>query len=469
MRGALAPFGANRGPPARQRSRIATKVPPPNFDLRSSEHSGLPFLNGVHVNYETALDAIAEVDGSDVDLGSSEPSYPDFPLEEYRDRYGRLTALLDHLDLDALVLTQEEPIKYLSGYNSVIWAVGKWLPGTMIATRDPRDAVLIPSAFDAGAVAGTSWVPNVDGHRDPTEIPAKVALHLDRLGIEASRVAVENGPGSIVMLPYPVAHDLMALFAAEATDASKVMSVLRLQKSPAEVDRVRKIVSATVAGYRAGLEAARMGMTEKDIVAVVAQGIYANGGTAGTRPLFLNAVAGPDRYPLVDAAASDRVLRQGDVMFLDGGAGGDGYMSDIIRLLAFGEITADQERYAAVASKATKAMVESARPGVKASELYQVGQDVFVEEGLGEHGGALSGHGIGLELWERPLLRVHDDPAEDITLRTGMTLCLEPILAPPDDSGGLAGIFVFEQQVLITDRGNEVLSGALDAELWRVA
>jgi Xaa-Pro aminopeptidase len=318
------------------------------------------------LDYETALDVIADVQGSGVDLGPANPTYPDFPLDEYRLRYARLGTLLEHLGLEALVLTQEEPVKYLSGYNSVIWAVGRWLPSTMIATPDPADAVLIPSAFDVGAVAGTSWISNVDGHQAPEEIPSKVAGHLDRLGIDRSKVAVETGPGSIVMLPYAIARELMGLFPPDAPDAAQVMSVLRMQKSPAEVERVRTIVSATVAGYRAGLEGARLGMTEKDVVALVAQGIYANGGTAGTRPLFLNAVAGPDRYPLVDTAASDRVLREGDVMFLDGGAGGDGYMSDIIRLLAFGEITSDQEQYANVAADATRAMVDAARPGTKA-------------------------------------------------------------------------------------------------------
>ena len=48
-----------------------------------------------------------------------------------------------------------------------------------------------------------------------------------------------------------------------------------------------------------------------------------------------------------------------------------------------------------------------------------------------------------------------------------MVLCLEPILAPAHPDGGLAGIFVFEQQVLVTAGGCEVLSGELPASLWR--
>ena len=45
-----------------------------------------------------------------------------------------------------------------------------------------------------------------------------------------------------------------------------------------------------------------------------------------------------------------------------------------------------------------------------------------------------------------------------------MVLCLEPILAPPHPDGGLAGIFVFEQQVLVTQDGCEVLSAELPAQ-----
>jgi len=48
-----------------------------------------------------------------------------------------------------------------------------------------------------------------------------------------------------------------------------------------------------------------------------------------------------------------------------------------------------------------------------------------------------------------------------------MVLCLEPILAPPHPDGGLAGIFVIEQQVLVTEDGCEVLSGDLPGELWQ--
>jgi Xaa-Pro dipeptidase len=416
---------------------------------------------------DEALALLHDAELRPVDLGGRDPAYPDFPRAEHALRYARLSALLEAYDLDALVLTQEESVRYLSGYVSVIWAVGRWLPGVLIAPRDPRDAVLVPSAFDVGAAEGTSWVGRVDGHPDAAAIPDLVAGHLRRLGLRPDRVGMEAGPGAIVMLPWPTAQALAGVLGGAPVDATRLLSVLRMVKSEAELARIRRVVSATTAGYRAALEAAKAGMTERELVAVAASTMHREGVTAGTRPTFLNCVSGRDRYPLVDTVASDRPLAAGDVVFLDGGGGSDGYMSDIIRLIAVGRISPEAERHVEVAGAALEAVLAAARPGARVSELFAAGQAVFDGAGVGAFGGGLSGHGIGMEIWERPFVRDHTgDPAEDVTLRPGVTLSLEPILAPRDP-GGLAGIFVFEQQVHVTAAGVEVLSGDLEARLWR--
>lgn len=75
------------------------------------------------MDFDSALELIAGIDGSGVDLGERSPVAPDFPIAEYRRRYARLVALMDEDGLEALVITQEEGIRYLSGYNSVVWAV----------------------------------------------------------------------------------------------------------------------------------------------------------------------------------------------------------------------------------------------------------------------------------------------------------------------------------------------------------
>jgi Xaa-Pro aminopeptidase len=209
-------------------------------------------------------------------------------------------------------------------------------------------------------------------------------------------------------------------------------------------------------------------MTEKELVAVIAATMFATGSTAGTRPVFVNSVSGRERYPLVDTPASDRRITAGDVVFIDGGAASDGYVSDILRLIGVGPLRAEDRRYAEVAAAATTAMVGAVRPGVRVSDLLHAAQADVAAAGADTPVGVVAGHGIGLELWERPLIKEHADPDEDVTLRPGMVLCIEPILAPPHPDGGLAGVFVFEQQVLVTEAGCEVLSAALPARLWEI-
>jgi Xaa-Pro aminopeptidase len=420
------------------------------------------------MNIDAALAMITGIDGTGLDLGERPAVSPDFPVEEYRRRYARLAALMDDQDFDALVLTQEEPVRYLSGYNSVIWAVGRWLPTIFIAARDPRQAVLICSSFDAGCAAGTSWAPAVDTYRQAGELPAKVARHLAAIGAAAGRTGFEFGPGSFMALPQHLASALLGGQAGQPPrDAGRLISALRMLKSPLEIERIRRSVGAAVAGYRAGLEAATAGMTEKQLVAIISSTMYRSGATAGTKPLFVNCVSGRARYPLVDSPASDNVIGDGDIVFVDGGGACDGYVSDILRLIGVGRLRPEDRRYAEVAAEATQVMVDAVRPGAAVSELIGAAARHVAAAGLDEQVGEIAGHGIGLELWERPLIRVHDDPDDDVAAAPGMVLCLEPILAPPHPAGGLAGIFVFEQQVLVTEGGCDVLSGELPARLWQ--
>ena len=209
-------------------------------------------------------------------------------------------------------------------------------------------------------------------------------------------------------------------------------------------------------------------MTEKELVAIIGATMYRSGATAGTKPLFVNCVSGRTRYRLVDSPASDNVIGDGDIVFVDGGGASDGYVSDILRLIGVGRLRDEDRRFADAAADATEAMISALHPGMRVSELIGVAAAQVAAAGIAEKIGEIAGHGIGLELWERPLIRRHEDSADDVAVRPGMVLCLEPILAPPHPGGGLAGIFVFEQQVLVTQAGCEVLSGDLPARLREV-
>ena len=105
------------------------------------------------------------------------------------------------------------------------------------------------------------------------------------------------------------------------------------------------------------------GMTEKELVAIIGATMYRSGATAGTKPLFVNCVSGRTRYPLVDSPASDNVIGDGDIVFVDGGGASDGYVSDILRLIGVGRLRDEDRRYADAAADATAGDDQRAAPG----------------------------------------------------------------------------------------------------------
>ena len=128
---------------------------------------------------------------------------------------------MDREGFDALVLTQEEPVRYLSGYNSVIWAVGRWLPTVFVAARDPRQAVLICSAFDAGCAAGTSWA----GPSTPTGTPDGAARDRSpatwrRSAPARTGPASSSVPGSVHGAAAVRGHPILAAGAAQRLAAA---------------------------------------------------------------------------------------------------------------------------------------------------------------------------------------------------------------------------------------------------------
>jgi Xaa-Pro dipeptidase len=415
------------------------------------------------MDFNGALDTALAVTAG-VEVAAAPPPYGDFPLDEYGLRYARIAALMEEEGLEVLVLASEESVRYVSGYDSFIWAAAaRWLPGALVLPRDPAAARLVVSIFDAGAARGTAWVP-VDPYTDAAELPAKVAGHVRAAG--GGRVGVETGPGSTLQMPHALAAKLTAAL-GPAADAFPILSTVRMVKSPAEIDRLRTAAQAAVKGYAAGLGAARAGMTEEELLTAIGSVMYSSGSTPSTKPLFLNAVAGADRHALADAPGSGRRLAAGDTVFVDGGGPTRGYMSDIIRIAAVGHVGEEAEAWMDAAVAANAAMRGAARPGITTSDLYEAGRRVYDDAGFGAAAGTLFGHGIGLEIWERPFVRRHDDAGEDVRLRPGMTLCLEPMLAPVED-GAVRGLFVVEDMIAVTQSDAEVLSDGLDRSFARI-
>jgi Xaa-Pro dipeptidase len=151
---------------------------------------------------------------------------------------------------------------------------------------------------------------------------------------------------------------------------------------------------------------------------------------AGSEPdlPFNPIVASGPNSALPHATPTDRQLEIGDLLILDWGARHNGYISDITRTFAIGEI--DPEL-------------------LQIAEIVALANDSGREAGFGEYFVHRTGHGIGLEAHEPPNIRA----GEELILSPGMTFTVEPGIYLPD-RGGVR----IEDDVVVTQSGVESLT-----------
>jgi Xaa-Pro aminopeptidase len=223
-------------------------------------------------------------------------------------------------------------------------------------------------------------------------------------------------------------------------------------------------------GYMAALDALAPGVTEVTLTRIAAEAMLTAGARPSVTPMTLIFLAGPERYRQVVQPASDRPIREGEQVWLDGGGSVDGYRADFIRSGVIGRLSDSAEHYYDVAVQALDAAVEALAPGRKLGESWTAAQACFDDAGVGSFTlfpGQI-GHSIGLDHWELPLIGKPGTEQGEVTARPGMVLCVEPTIVGMDgDDDWTSGIFTAEDQVVVTESGVEVLTTQIPRTLVR--
>ena len=141
-------------------------------------------------------------------------------------------------------------------------------------------------------------------------------------------------------------------------------------------------------------------------------------------------------------------LREGEVVLFDFGAVSQGYCSDFGRTVACGEPPADYAEVTRVLLEAQEAGRAAAKPGALAREVNAACRAPIEAAGLGGGFRHRMGHGIGLDVHERPFLSVEDQTP----LEAGMTFTDEPSIL----HDGRFGVRV-EDVIVVTESGGRML------------
>lgn len=348
------------------------------------------------------------------------PNYPDFPKDEYEQRYARGRALMDKRGLDGLLITEELNYIYFTGHRSQQNPIDKIRPYIFVLPKQ-GDGALITMPFEVAQVRETTWVDDirqaglgVGGH---AEIVSSV---LKDKGLERGRIGVELGREQYLGISYNQFEDVRrALPQATFIDAAPVFLELRGTKSQRELAYMRKAGEITATSMAQTYEAIHSGMTHYEVGRIFRELLARNG---GEKVQFLCVTAGTYPGPGIVSVTTGRKLQPGDVLILDSGAEYRGYCTDVARSASIGEPGKEVAEFYKWMGMLRHRCIDELKEGNTPRQVINVCRSIIAERGLQTTGVGRIGHGVGLEATEYPSIA----PEEEVLFQQGMTLTCNP-------------------------------------------
>ncbi len=268
-------------------------------------------------------------------------------------------------------------------------------------------------------------------------------------------------------------------------DSHDLIAALRLRKSEAEIEAMRRAAALTAEAFSEAMALAEPGCAEYELKALMNY-VYGRGG--GTWAFDTIVAGGANGCVLHYVSCRDR-LEKGQLVTIDSGAEVEGYACDVTRTFPVGgRFSPVQKKVYLAVLRAMEEAIAVAVPGNTIADVHEKAVEVLIEELLAL--GALKGTPATVrkrESWKRYFPHgtghwlggdTHDvggyaDGAGPTVLEPGMVITVEPgLYFPPGDKRlpkGLGGIGIrIEDDILITEKGNENLTAAIPKSLRAV-
>lgn len=220
----------------------------------------------------------------------------------------------------------------------------------------------------------------------------------------------------------------------------------RIVKDESEIRSIRQSAQITQRALESLVPQIRSYDTEKDIATEMSCLLLKNG---ADRAAFEVIVASGERASMPHSRVSDKKIVEGEIVLIDIGVCYNGYFSDMTRSFVVGKATKEARQLYDTVHDAQKKTLDLLRPGMTGGQADKISRDFIEERGFGQfylHG---LGHGVGLEVHERPALA----PGNKHKLKENMVFTVEPGIY----QAGLGGVRI-EDLVIMTDKGIEVLT-----------
>jgi Xaa-Pro aminopeptidase len=348
--------------------------------------------------------------------------------DEFAGRIAAVSAGLAAHKVDALLVTAPPNVRYLSGFTGDNGNLLIHEGGATLFT-DPR--------FEIQAKLETSCRTKIS--KGP--LAADVLAAIRRLGVR--RVAYDPAR---VTCGYMEAIKAKLPMRAGLHAVSGWVEQLRMVKSEAEIERIRRSVETNSRAFESVVARLKPGMKEQDLAAQLE---YRMRRLGAEKPSFETIVAAGVRSALPHAQPTSAKIEAGDLVVVDMGAFENGYASDMTRMLFVGAPPARVKRTYRAVLEAQLAAIDAVRAGARTAAVDAAARRVLKGYGLDRFFVHSTGHGLGLEIHEPPRIGRRDK----MRLQAGMAITIEPGVYI-EDFGGIR----IEDTVVVTETGCRILT-----------
>ena len=386
--------------------------------------------------------------------------------------------VMDKYGIDALVATTPANVTYLSDFR----ALGHEILGSYVFVIFPRakevePAIILSTGEAADLVAlNMSWIKDVrtfgsfyvtvpEGKKlRPLESRVARVLKtesapdafqalrevLDGKGLTKGKVGVDEkyfGPGDWPKLE-------KALSGINFVPAYDIFREIRMVKSPEQISAMKRANWITEEAIKEVLQRARPGMTGVQLERTFVEKITSLGAATVAPSIAL----GEDSYLQNMYVPSTHRLERGDLIRFDVGCIYKYHYTDLGRNAVLGKPSDIQKKYYKVVYEGEENALRKLKAGAKASDVFNAGVEGGRKGGLPAFRRHHTGHGIGMELYEPPLIAA----STDMAIPEGAVINIE---TPYYEIG--AGGYMVEDTVLVKKNGVEFFS-KFDRDLYQI-
>jgi len=350
----------------------------------------------------------------------------------------KIKAAIKRKRADALLVTQPENRRYLSGYTA-----------TDLSIVESSGILLVPARGTPVLLTDSRYYLQAEKEATGFEIVSVRSSFLGALQKLLPKLGIRRLLFESHYLLYETAVKLIDLGKKQSVEmipVSGVVEKLRTVKSAAEIQRIRQSVRLNELVFKEIYQNLAAGQTEREVAVAIESAMMSKGAEGVAFPTIV--AAGPNAA-VPHAVPTDRAIKEGETVIIDMGLKLNGYCSDMTRTVVLGKPSKRIKEIIRVTRKAQQAALKTIKAGILSREADRAARKIITAAGFGKNFGHGLGHGVGLAVHEMPSL----NRMRRVKLLPGMVVTVEPGIYLP----GWGGVRL-ENMVVVEREGCTVLN-----------